>query len=90
MAQIIQASVYGIDGIRYTPPISMGFKSPSIRKVQPVRDSPGNWIATNDIPMPTRQQVYSQIIVEKDESGTSIQNIYTDRTVAQVITAINA
>ena len=68
----------------------MGLKTGSIRKVQPVRNAAGQWIATNEIPMPTRQQVYAQLIVEKDESGTSVQNFYTDRTVAQMVTAINA
>ena len=90
MANQVQTSVYGINGIFYTPPISMGIKSSSVRQVKPVRDANGKWIGTNQIPMPTRQKVYSQIVHDKDESGTSTENIYTDRTVAQMITALNA
>jgi hypothetical protein len=81
--------VYQIDGIPYTPPIAMGVKSASVRQVKPVRDANGNWIGTNNVPMPNRQKVYSQLVVEKDESGTSVQNMYTDKTVSAMISAIN-
>ena len=89
MANVVQTSVYGINGIFYTPPVSMGVKSSRVRTVKPVRDANGNWIGTNKIPMPTRQKVYSQIVVDKDESGTSVDNYYTDRSVSAMITALN-
>lgn len=90
MANQVLTSVYQIDGIGYTPPIAMGVKSASIRQVKPVRDANGNWIGTNNVPMPNRQKVYAQLVYEKDESGTSIQNLYTDKTVSAMITALNA
>ncbi len=90
MANQVLTSVYQIDGIGYTPPIAMGVKSQSVRQVKPVRDANGNWIGTNEVPMPNRQKVYSQLVVDMDESGTSKRNYYTDKTVSAMITAINA
>lgn len=90
MALQVSTSVYQIEGIPYTPPIALGLKSASIQKVLPVRDANGNWIGKNNVPMPNRQKVYSQIVVQQDESGTSIQNMYTDKTVSAMISAINS
>lgn len=91
MALITSVSVYAINGITFTPPITVGVKNNLIKRVMPVRDSSNNWIAKEgtSFPATVKNGIYSCIEVEKDESGTSYDNFYCNRSVSSMITAIN-
>jgi len=90
MANLVQTSVYAINRTVFSPPVSKSFSKDQITGINPVRDANGNWIGKNQLPMPTRQYVYSEIEVANNATQSFNDHVYTDRTVSQMTTAVNA
>ena len=71
-----------------TAPRTEGILTAQIKKVLSTRDVNGKWIGTNK--PSNHSSINTQVIVAKDDIAADTDNYYDDRTVAQVITAINS
>lgn len=89
MALMTTLNVYAINRTTVkTAPRTEGILTAQIKKVLSTRDANGKWIGTNK---PSNYaSIYSQVIVAKDDIAADTDNYYDNRTVAQVITAINS
>jgi hypothetical protein len=89
MALMTTLNVYAINRTTVkTAPRTEGILTAQIKKVLSTRDVNGKWIGTNK---PSNyQSIYSQVIVAKDDIAADTDNYYDNRTVAEVITAINS
>jgi hypothetical protein len=88
MALMTTLNVYAINrtAVR-TAPRTEGILTAQIKKVLSTNDVNGKWIGTNK---PSNyRSIYTQVIVAKDDIAADTDNYYDNRTVAQVITAIN-
>jgi hypothetical protein len=87
MANLTTVSVYGMDGTTYQTPISVGIQNTNVRAVNPVRNGSGAWIGKYQ---PSNYNlIYSEIVVGADQMTSDVNYYYANRTVAQMITAIN-
>lgn len=88
MANLTTVSVYAMNGTTYSTPLSVGIQSSNVRKVNPVTNGSGAWIGTYK---PSNYNlIYSEIIVGRDEMTSDVDYYYANRTVAQIISAVNA
>ena len=88
MALLTQVSVYAINNTAFSPAISMGIQNSNVRRVNPVRDGSGKWIGMYQ---PSNYNlIYSEIVTGRDEMSSDVQFVYANRTVSQIITALNA
>jgi phage-related tail protein len=89
MALMTTLNVYAINRTTVkTAPRTEGILTAQIKKVLSTRDVNGKWIGTNK---PSNyRSIYTQVIVAKDDIAADTDNYYDNRTVAQVITAINS
>jgi hypothetical protein len=87
MAQIVSLSVYAINSTRNATPQTVGVRVDLIKRVLPTRNGT-KWIGTNK---PSNYgQIYTEIQVAKDEAKNFTDSFYVARSVAEIITAINA
>ena len=87
---MLSVNVYAINRSipKGTLPRVEGIFAAQIKKVLSTKDADGNWIGTNK---PANYgSIYSQIIVAKDDIAADTDNYYDNRTVAQIIAAMNA
>jgi len=88
MALMTTLNVYAINRTTVkTAPRTEGILTAQIKKVLSTNDVNGKWIGTNK---PSNyRSIYTQVIVAKDDIAADTDNYYDNRTVAQVIAAIN-
>jgi hypothetical protein len=87
MAALTTVSVYAINLTTYTTPISVGIQTSNVRSVNPVRNGAGAWIGKYQ--PSSYNLIYSEIVVGADQMTSDVNYYYANRTVAQMITALN-
>lgn len=91
MSVLTSVSVYAMTpGKSFTTPITVGIQNSNVRGVNPVRDGSGNWIGKMNPPPSNYNLIYSEIVVGRDEMSSDVTYYYANRTVSQMITAINS
>lgn len=88
MAFLTSTSVYAMNGTTYQTPITVGIENANVRAVNPVRNGSGAWIGKYE--PSNKNLIYSEIVVGKDKMSSDVDYYYANRTVALMITAINA
>lgn len=87
MAFLTSTSVYAISGTEYKTPITVGIENANVRAVNPVRNGSA-WIGKYQ--PSSYNLIYSEIVVGKDKMSSDVDYYYANRTVAQMIAAVNA